>query len=55
MKTRYYGINIYAGEEKGYWIQDDNGGDQYFDHYPTDDEIDEYAARCRGERKGGTR
>ena len=43
-KTKYYGIDIQT-ENNGYWIVDDYGNYEEFDHYPTAKEIDDYRNR----------
>lgn len=39
--TKYYGIYILVGNGN-YFIVDDNGGELYFNHFPTVDDIDNY-------------
>ena len=37
-ETKWYGIyrEYYDG---GWWLMDDNGGEYYFGHYPTDEDL----------------
>lgn len=56
MKTKYSGIWIEASGDGdsplfagGFWLwEDGNGADRYFDHYPTEEEIEKFrdAVRC---------
>ena len=41
-QTRWYGIYIQQ-DEQGFWIVDDNGGDQYMGNTPpTDSQVEQY-------------
>ena len=43
--SMYYGIWLgmnTVGEYVTYWIQDDAGGEQHLDHWPTDNDIRKY-------------
>uniref|UniRef100_A0A6M3KGU9 Uncharacterized protein n=1 Tax=viral metagenome TaxID=1070528 RepID=A0A6M3KGU9_9ZZZZ len=42
METKYYGINVVVAENGYYLIEERNGGDQWFDHLPTDEEIENF-------------
>ena len=41
-KTKYYGIWVEQEDNYYYLYEDGNGADQWFDHYPTEEEIEQF-------------
>ena len=41
-KTKYYGIQVEQEDNYWYLFEDSNGDDQWFDHYPTEQEIEAF-------------
>lgn len=45
IQTKYYGIYIQATESGYRLYETGNDGDEYYDHYPTTEELDNFRER----------
>lgn len=47
METDFYGVHLICDTEKGgYFLQSDNGDEQFFPKKPSKEEIEKFADEC---------